>query len=402
MKKFTPFVLLFVMLITGCGIGGINLTQPVTIASFDASPPSIAAGESSTLSWSVTGATSVSIDQGVGNVALTGSRVVTPAATTVYTLTAINAAGSGTTATTQVIVSGGTTPIPTPSPTPGSLPVINYFTASPSSIVAGASSTLTWNVSNATSITIDHGVGVVGASGTAPVLPTTTTNYTLTAINTTGSSNKSTVVFVFATSSFTVTGVTASANPSSFSGSCPATANFFATITASGPGTVNYRWERSDGTAGSTESVIFAGAGPQIVSTSWPLSTSGTYWERIHIYTPNEMTSNQASFTLNCMLLLPLTIDYWSGTWSTTYGMMHLTQSGNQVTGTYDYNSGHITGTVSGKVLTGTWSEAPTYSLPNHAGEFQFTISSDGKTFSGGWRFDSSGSWTSWTGTTIF
>jgi hypothetical protein len=203
------------------------------------------------------------------------------------------------------------------------------------------------------------------------------------------------------TPSFAVTGVTASANPPSFSGACPTTANFYATITASGPGTVTYRWERSNGTAEPTQSMTFSGAGPQIAGTSWQLGASGTYWERIHVYTPNEMASNQASFTLSCQLLLLLTSD-WSGTWSTTYGMMHLTQTGNQVTGTYDYNNGHIVGTVSGNVLTGTWSEAPTYSLPNHAGDIQFTISSDGKTFSGHWRYDSSGSWTNWTGTTIF
>ncbi len=76
------------------------------VESFDASPGSIASGDSSTLSWSVSNATAVSIDQGVGNVALSGTRVVSPSATTTYTLTASNDAGSAT-ATAQVMVSSG-------------------------------------------------------------------------------------------------------------------------------------------------------------------------------------------------------------------------------------------------------------------------------------------------------
>ena len=51
-------------------------------------------GGSSTLSWSVTGATSVTIDNGIGSVALTGTTVVSPTTDTTYTLTATNSAGS--------------------------------------------------------------------------------------------------------------------------------------------------------------------------------------------------------------------------------------------------------------------------------------------------------------------
>ncbi len=50
-----------------------------------------------TLSWNVEGATSLSVDQGIGDVpGPTGSRVVAPAVATVYTLTATNASGSAT------------------------------------------------------------------------------------------------------------------------------------------------------------------------------------------------------------------------------------------------------------------------------------------------------------------
>ena len=64
------------------------------ISAFSATPSTVAAGQSSLLSWTVSGATSLAIDQGVGDVTDRGSASVTPAATTAYTLTASNAAGS--------------------------------------------------------------------------------------------------------------------------------------------------------------------------------------------------------------------------------------------------------------------------------------------------------------------
>jgi len=63
----------------------------VTIVSFDITPSIIDFGEYANLSWVVTGATSVSIDNGVGGVALSGHRTIIPAETTMYTLTASNA-----------------------------------------------------------------------------------------------------------------------------------------------------------------------------------------------------------------------------------------------------------------------------------------------------------------------
>ena len=79
------------------------------ISSFKASPASITSGASSTLSWSVSGATSLSINQGVGTVTGTTSKSVKPTATTTYTLTATNAAGS-VTKTATVTVSAAQPP----------------------------------------------------------------------------------------------------------------------------------------------------------------------------------------------------------------------------------------------------------------------------------------------------
>jgi len=180
------------MLATSCDLGGISVTTagPV-VSSFIASPSSIAAGESSDISWNVTGANSVSIDQGIGNVPLAGSRAVNPSATTVYTLTATSGSGVSVTATTQVVVTG--TAIP---PTPSVQPVIYSFTANPTNIYAGNSSTLSWKVSNATSISIDHGIGTVGPIGETLVFPVISTTYTLTATNAAGFLTKGTTVFV--------------------------------------------------------------------------------------------------------------------------------------------------------------------------------------------------------------
>ena len=72
--------------------------QPPAIASFTATPATLNPGQSSTLAWSTTGATSLSINQGVGDVTGTTTRSVTPAVTTTYTLTATNAVGSTTAA----------------------------------------------------------------------------------------------------------------------------------------------------------------------------------------------------------------------------------------------------------------------------------------------------------------
>ena len=146
------------------------------VGAFSVSPDIMEAGESSTLSWSVEDATTVAINQGIGNVALSGSRTVSPAATTTYTLTATNASGSSY-ASTQVVVTS------TPA---ADLPVIHSFVADPEIVFTGNSSILSWSVSNATSIEISPGIGEVDAAGSATVTPGTTTSYTLLASNAAG------------------------------------------------------------------------------------------------------------------------------------------------------------------------------------------------------------------------
>jgi hypothetical protein len=97
---FAIAVLVFIAFIAGCG--GASPTAPI-INSFSALPSTITVGESSTLSWSVTDATSVTIDQSIGSVALISTTTVIPATTTTYTLTATNAAGSVTAMTSLTV-----------------------------------------------------------------------------------------------------------------------------------------------------------------------------------------------------------------------------------------------------------------------------------------------------------
>lgn len=66
-------------------------------ASLSASPNTITVGQSTTLSWSTTNATAVTIS-GIGPVALSGSQEVSPGETTLYTLTATGQGGTETAA----------------------------------------------------------------------------------------------------------------------------------------------------------------------------------------------------------------------------------------------------------------------------------------------------------------
>jgi hypothetical protein len=109
--------LMAIAMMLGCGGGGSEpagtasspppaSATPPTIANFAASPSKITSDGTTTLTWSITGAQSVSIDHGIG--AVTGNSVtVAPGVSTTYTLTATNAGGRSATAATTVTVTGG-------------------------------------------------------------------------------------------------------------------------------------------------------------------------------------------------------------------------------------------------------------------------------------------------------
>jgi hypothetical protein len=174
----------------GCGGGSSNSTPPppaASITSFTASSATITAGQSATLTGVFANGTGVITP---GNIAATSGTAVTvtPTATTTYTLTVTPTSGSAVTATVSITVN--------PAPT------ITSFVASPGTITAGQSATLTGVFANGTGV-ITPG-NIAATSGTAvTVTPTATTTYTLTVTPASGTA-------ITATATITVNAVVAS------------------------------------------------------------------------------------------------------------------------------------------------------------------------------------------------
>jgi len=110
LKNYSFYLIIFLFILLCIALfscDGVTPTSP-TINSFTANVTTIQEGESATLSWSVTDATSLSISPTVGDVSSTptGSYTVTPTETTTYTLTATNSAGSSTDAVTITVGTG--------------------------------------------------------------------------------------------------------------------------------------------------------------------------------------------------------------------------------------------------------------------------------------------------------
>jgi hypothetical protein len=164
---------------------GVTVPPPA-ISAFTAMPASITQGAAATLSWTTSNATNVTIDNGVGAHPVNGTVQVHPTQTTVYTMTATGPGG-----VTSSMVSVTVTPV--------GAPMITSFTAAPQQIAPGAQSTLAWSVSNATSVTIDNGIGAQPMMGSHPVTPAVTTTYTLTAFGPGGTTTGQLTVNVVAT-----------------------------------------------------------------------------------------------------------------------------------------------------------------------------------------------------------
>ncbi|MGE4072749.1 MAG: hypothetical protein AB7E72_16390 [Lysobacterales bacterium] len=78
----------------------------------------------------------------------------------------------------------------------------------------------------------------------------------------------------------------------------------------------------------------------------------------------------------------------FQGKWSTNQGTMLIYQNGDRATGTYGV-SGSFEGTVSGNTLSGS------YRWTTKNGNFELTLSNDGKSFTGRWfRSSAKGAWT--------
>lgn len=118
----------------------VEVQAPPVIVSFSASPDVVTVGGSSLLSWSRSGTvTSIQLDPGALPIPLTVYQyTVTPAATTLYTLTLSNDAGNTTSSSVTVEV------VPPPS--------VTALTASPASTTLGGSVSLTGTFADGTGI----------------------------------------------------------------------------------------------------------------------------------------------------------------------------------------------------------------------------------------------------------
>jgi phospholipase C len=82
-----------------------TVNAPLSVA-LSANPANITPGQQSTLTWAARGASSLTIDNGIGTVPLTpNTHVVSPSQTTTYTITAADASGHTATGTATVTVS---------------------------------------------------------------------------------------------------------------------------------------------------------------------------------------------------------------------------------------------------------------------------------------------------------
>jgi len=77
---------------------------------------------------------------------------------------------------------------------------------------------------------------------------------------------------------------------------------FSGSITATKPGTVEYRWERSDGAVSATQKLEFKSAETQKLSYTWSLGGNFDGYLRLHVLSPNDITSSPAivSFKQSC------------------------------------------------------------------------------------------------------
>ncbi|HYY70622.1 MAG TPA: alkaline phosphatase family protein [Terriglobales bacterium] len=152
----------------------ITVAQPVPpTVTITADPSTIVAGQLSTITWSSTNATSITITPSVlgedqTTLPLLGSAVVLPTATTTYVATATGVGGATATASTTVMLSG----------------MQLNFSVNPSTIAPGQSATLSWSTVGVETLVIDNGVGDVSnqlPNGSVTVTPSVDTTYTATA-----------------------------------------------------------------------------------------------------------------------------------------------------------------------------------------------------------------------------
>lgn len=265
---------------------------------------------------------------------------------------------------------------PSAPPCPGP-PVITSFSASPNPINVGGSTTLSWGaVNNATSATIDHGIGGIATPGNRSVSPASTTTYVLTATGCGG----------IATSQATVT-----VNPAPVGNFGGHWVHNFGTmditqVGASVTGTYHNSFDAGNGTiagtvSGNTLNGTYTIGGSGVIQLT--LSGGGNTFDGNWKFSGLPLISNQwcgarsgTAFPSGCG---------FSGAWINNVAgnsncSMSLTQVDNSISGTYCNGtvSGAVsfTGSSNETILTGTWNAGGTgpfkfYLLGYNGDQFQ-------------------------------
>jgi hypothetical protein len=189
---------------------GAGVVSPTV--NFAASPTTIAANGSSTLSWSTSNADACTASGGwTGAKGLSGSSSTGAlSANATYSLTCTNAGGGSTTRTVTVSIASA------------AVPTVN-LTATPTTVTSGGMSTINWSSTNATSCTATGGLGswagAKATSGSAVMGPfSVSATFGLSCTNANGSNSASVVVSV-GSSGATPTVSISSSSPSVASGS---------------------------------------------------------------------------------------------------------------------------------------------------------------------------------------
>jgi len=101
-----------------------------------------------------------------------------------------------------------------------------------------------------------------------------------------------------------VTRVANTVQPKYYTGKCPGTLHWSARITVVNPPvTVKYEWIRSDGAKSPAKQILIRGTEGIIGGDSWQLGGDGekiTLWERVHVFSPNQVYSNVGSVKVTC------------------------------------------------------------------------------------------------------
>lgn len=150
------------------------------IVYFEAQPPQLTEGGTTTLKWRTRNAVSVRIS-GLGEVPPTGARIVEPRGRGSYILTAGNREGQSVSEEIRV----GAIPLMGHVTLP---PVIVSFKAEPPQVIAGDMTTLAWRVENAERVEIS-GLGQVPPSGQRSIDPQEQSHFQLHATNSEGKLN---------------------------------------------------------------------------------------------------------------------------------------------------------------------------------------------------------------------